>query len=44
MKRLLHTPGLLLIAFCGVFCGIIGWERADDWLFKQYSDLEERCR
>ena len=42
MKKLLHTPGLILIAFCGLVVSLIGWEAADDWLMKQYLELRRK--
>ena len=44
MKRLLHAPGLMLIALCGLLCCVCGWERVEEWLAEQYAQLEARSR
>ncbi|MEI8289845.1 MAG: hypothetical protein WCH99_10255 [Verrucomicrobiota bacterium] len=44
MNRLLHAPGLMLIAFCGLICCLLGLEAAEEWLSDQYTRLEARCR
>ena len=44
MKRLIHTPGLILIALCGLTCSLIGLERVEYWLADQYEALDKECR
>ncbi len=39
MKRLIHTPGLLLIAGCGLVCSLLAWDAAEEWLYVQYVEL-----
>lgn len=43
MKRLFHTPGLMLVAFCGLVCCLCAWERAEDFFAQQYDQLARRC-
>ncbi len=44
MKRFIHTPGLMLIAFCGLICCLCGLDRVEEWLAGQYEDLWKRCQ
>ncbi len=44
MKRLFHTPGLCLIALCGVVCIVLGLDEAEEWLRGQYLELDARCK
>lgn len=44
MKRLIHAPGLMLIAFCGLVCCLFWLENAEEWLAERYANLEARCQ
>jgi len=44
MKRLIHTPGLILISLCVLVCIALGLDEAEDWLHQQYQELWEDCK
>jgi hypothetical protein len=44
MKRIIHAPGLFLIALCGLVCCLCAWETAEEYFARQHDELEARCR
>ena len=41
MKRILHTPGILLLIACAIFCDLMEWDSAAEWLHKELVWLDE---
>lgn len=44
LKKILHAPGLILIALCGLTMALLGWDAAEEWFAARYDGLQKECQ